>query len=556
MSVMKAIKGFKRLKKIANVLFSQGLDVAVEGLKINSYVSFDKKLKKQRKVALAHEVPVRLRRSMEQLGGAYIKLGQLLALRPDLIPNEYCKEFEKLLDSVKPFQFSSVKRIVEAELGKPMSKVFSSFDKKPIAAASVGQVHRAKLKTGQIVAVKVQRPGIEEIFETDIDILHYLARQGDKHFKELKPYRLIQIVKEFEEYTKKELNYKVEAKNIEFFYQKEKLKGIKIPKVYWDHTTEKILVMEFIDGKNVLECLNELNKKEKKNISRKIVDSLARQILDYHMFHADLHMGNIFLMKNKKIAFLDFGIVGKISPNMRRVMEEIMIGLVKRDIDLIVRGLMDMGAFEGDVDEQKFTEELYQKMHSFYGVELKKINIAEFYIIVMGIVRKYNMQLPDNFVLILKALATSESVARIIDPEANFVEISKSHVERIMEQKQDPRRIYHALKDHTYRWGNTLKRFPQDLRTLMHIVKSGAKVDVDINHKEVEELTHEIGVSSDRVTLGLIIGALVVGASLVMMAGIGPFIWGVPVISYGMLLVIIILSLGLVVSIWNEKRGG
>ncbi len=556
MSVMKAIKGFGRLKKIANVLFSQGLDVAVEGLKINSYVSFDKKLKKQRNVALGHEIPIRLRKAMEELGGAYIKLGQLLALRPDLIPPEYCKEFEKLLDNVKPFQFSSVKKIVESELGKPTSKIFSSFDKTPIAAASVGQVHKAKLKTGEIVAVKVQRPNIKEVFETDIDILYYLARQGEKNFKELKPYRIVQIVKEFEEYTQKELNYKTEAKNLEFFYQKEKAKGVKIPKVYWDYTKEKILVMEYIDGKNVLECLGELSKQEKKRISRDIIDSLARQILDYHMFHADLHMGNIFLMKNKKIAFLDFGIVGKISPNMRGVMEEIMVGLVKRDIDLIVRGLMDLGAFEGDVDEQKFTEELYQKMHSFYGLELKKIDIAEFYIIVMTIIRKYNMQLPDNFVLILKALATSESVARIIDPDANFIEITKSHVERIMVEKQDPRRIYHKIKDHTYRWGNTLKRFPQDLRTLMHIIKHGAKVDVDINHKEVDELTREISVSSDRVTLGLIIGALVVGASLVMLAGIGPFIWGVPIISYGMLLVIIILSFGLVVSIWNEKRGG
>ncbi|MBT4174553.1 AarF/ABC1/UbiB kinase family protein [archaeon] len=556
MSVMKAIKGFNRLKKIANVLVSQGLDVVVEGFKINSYVSFDQKIKKKRNAALSHEIPVRLRKAMEDMGGAYVKLGQLLALRPDLIPQEYCKEFEKLLDNVKPFQFSSVKKIIESELGKPMSKVFSSFDKKPIAAASVGQVHKAKLKTGQIVAVKVQRPGIEEVFETDIDILHYLARQGDKHFKELKPYRLIQLVKEFEEYTKKELNYQVEAKNIEFFYQKEKVKGVKIPKVYWDYTKKKIIVMEFIEGRNVMDCLNELSKKEKKKISREILDSLGRQILEYHMFHADLHTGNIFLMKNKKVAFLDFGIVGKMSPIMREVMEEIMVGFVKKDINLIVRGLMDLGTFEGDVDEQKFTEELYQKMHSFYGIELKKINVADFYTTVMTIIRKYNMQLPDNFVLILKALATGETVARIIDPDSNFVEITRGHVEKIIERKKDPRNIYDTIKSHSYRWGNTLKRFPQDLRTLMHIVKTGAKVDVDINHKEVDELTHEIGISSDRVTLGLIIGALVVGASLVMLAGIGPFIWGVPVISYGMLFVIIILSFGLVVSILNEKRGG
>tara|TARA_Y100000310_G_C20691269_1_gene822409 strand:- start:3003 stop:4673 length:1671 start_codon:yes stop_codon:yes gene_type:complete len=556
MSVMKAIKGFKRLKTIANILVSQGLGVAVDEMKLNSYVSFDKKLKKQRTEALSHEIPIRLRKAMEQAGGGYVKLGQLLALRSDLIPHEYCEEFGKLLDKVKPFEYSSVKKIVEAELGKPINKVFTSFEKKPIAAASVGQVHKAKLKTGEVVAVKVQRPNAKEIFETDIDIMYYLARQANKHFKELRPYRFEQIVREFEEYTKKELNYRTEAKNLEFFYQKERFKGIKIPKVYWDQTTKRVLTMEFIEGKNILLDLNKLSKKEKKKISLDIINSLTRQILDYHTFHADLHLGNIFLMKNKKIAFLDFGIVGKISPKMRDVMEEIMVGLVKRDIDLIVRGLMDMGAFEQDVDEDKFTEELYQKMHSFYGQELKKINITDFYVAVMSVVRKYNMQLPDNFVLILKALATSESVARIIYPEANFVEITKEHVERIMVQKKDPRRIYENLKDNTYRWGNTIKRFPQDLRSLMHVIKHGANVTVDIDNRDVKELTSELDRSSDRITMGLVIGALIVGMSLVILSNVGPLLWSVPVIAWIMLCVIIILSMGLVVSIFHDKKGG
>ena len=554
MGVVKAIKGLNRLKRIADVLVSQGLGFIVDELKLNPYVSFKKKITKKEKEVLDHEIPVRLRKSMEKLGGGFIKLGQLLAMRPDLLPKDYCDEFSKLLDKVKPFEGSTAKKIIEEETGKKIKEMFLEFDEKPVAAASVGQVHKAKLKTGEWVAIKVQRPNVKEIFETDVDILKFLSKQAEKRLTAIKPYRPQQIVKEFEAYTKKELNYKTEGKNLEYFYQKERKHGVVIPKVFWEYTTEKVLVMEFIEGVNVVEKLNKLSKKEKKRIAMEVIDSVARQILYYHSFHGDPHLGNIFLMKNGKIAFLDFGIIGKISPKMREAIGEIMLGLVKKDIDFIVRGLVDMGAFNDDVDEVKFTEELYQKMHSFYGVELKTIDIGEFYETIMSLVRKYNIQLPDNFVLIMKCLATSESVARMIYPEANFVKIVEPYVDKMIKDKKDPKKIYHSVKDSAFKWSGTLKRLPQDLRSIMHVIKHGAKVNIDIDHRDVRNLTDELDRSSDRITLGIVIGALVIGASLVVLSGINPVVWGIPIISMVMFVLIGVLTLMLMLSILRGKR--
>ena len=550
---MTAIKGLNRLKKIADVLVSQGLGFVVDELNLNSYVSFNKKLGNREKEVLDHEIPVRLRRTMEELGGGFIKLGQLLAMRPDLLPKEYCDEFSKLLDKVKPFQGSTAKKIIEKELGKKISEIFKEFEEKPVAAASVGQVHKAKLKSGAVVAVKVQRPNVKQVFETDISILKFLAKQAEKRLTAIKPYRPQQIVKEFEEYTRKELRYKAEGKNLEYFHQKEKKYGVVIPKVHWDYTTNKVLVMDFIEGVNVIEKLNDISKKEKKKIAMGIIDSVARQMLYYHSFHGDPHLGNIFLMNDGKVAFLDFGIIGKISPNMRKSLEEIMMGLVKKDIELIVRGLVDMGVFNDEIDEVKFTEELYQKMHAFYGVELKKINITEFYETIMSLVRKYGIELPDNFILIMKCLATSESVARMIYPEANFVKIVEPYVDKLIKERKNPKNIYHSVKDNAYKWSNTFRRLPQDLRSIMHVLKHGAKVNIDIDHRDVRNMTDELDRSSDRITLAIVIGALVIGASLIVLAGVNPLLWGIPIISVAMFMLILVLTLMLMISIMKGK---
>src|SRR3989344_8892500 len=308
MSIVTTIKEVSRLRQIAVVLAEQELFFLVDRLKLKRHLPMNYSPKYLKNKS---DLPRRLRLAMENLSGAFIKLGQLLSLRADLIPKEYADEFSKLQDEVKPFKFEKVREIIESELKKPLSDIFLKFDSSPIAAASVGQVHKAMLNNGKIVAVKVQRPNIEKIFETDIALLYHLAVLLEKHYPELKDYNFMEIVKEFEEYTKNELDYLHEARNIDIFYNNFKNDKIKIPKVYWNHTSKRVLTMEFIKGVKITDV-----EKNRPYYVKQLVESYLKQTMEYGVFHADPHPGNVFVTSEHSLALLDFGIVGHISSEL------------------------------------------------------------------------------------------------------------------------------------------------------------------------------------------------------------------------------------------------
>ena len=497
-----------------------------------------------------------MRKAFERLGPTFVKLGQLLSLRSDLVPQEYCDEFAKLQDRVEPFAFSKVKRIVEEELGKPIHKIFMEFEKTPIAAASVGQVHKARLKSGQWVAVKVQRPSIKKVFQSDIDILYYLAEQAEQRLEEVKRFKPRRIVQEFENYTKKELDFKLEAKNIDVFFKKYKYSPyFKIPRVYWSQTSPKIVTMTFIDGKKISE-MKKLAEKEKKKLTLLIYRSFIDQVFNMHVFHADPHPGNIFLMDNKKIAFLDFGIVGRISPDLAMSVEMMLVGLVKGDLDLLAQSFLDIGVIPGDIDEMKFKEDIFEAWSPYHGSEVSQINMASFFKSSFELARKYDIEYPGNFVLLTKAVITTEAFGRKLYPEANFVKICTPQVEKLLIEQKKPSNMFRNFKKGAFKFSSSLKKFPQDLRSLMYIFKKGATVRVDIDNKDLKHFTRELDASSNRVTLGLIIGSLVVGAGLVILAGIPPSLFGVPAIAWLLVAVACMLSIALTISVIREQKGG
>ncbi len=532
----------------------EGFEEIVEQLHFHTPLLLNKAtLEKQKKSTT--DIPVRLRRIMENAGGSLVKVGQMLSLRADLIPQEYCDEFAKLQDSVKPFPFAQVKNILESEYKKPLKDVFKEFEEKPLASASVGQVHKARLKSGEFVAVKIQRPDIKRIFEADIDLLKYIAEEAEKYLPQLKPFKPKKIVEEFEKYTEKELDYLAEAKNIEIFYEKYKYSPkIKIPKVYSEYTTHKIIVMEFIDGRKISE-IDSLTKEEKKKITLVVYKSFIEQIFDMHIFHADPHPGNIFLMKNGKIAFLDFGIVGRLSPDLRENIEYMLVGLVKGDLDLLVQSFLGLGMVE-DIDEQKFKEDLFEAWAEYHGSSLKQINMKRFFETTFDLGRKYNIEFPHNFVLLVKAVVTIEGFAKQLYPEANFIEICKPQVEHLIKEEKNPKNIYHALKKGAFEFATTFRKFPQDLRTLVHLLKTGTKVKVEIDHKELNDLTVELDRSSNRLTFGIIIGGLFITTGLLIVADMSPKLFGLPIYAWVTSIMILMLSLILTVSIIREKRRG
>src|SRR3989344_383419 len=298
--IIKEVRDIRRFSQILGVLAEEGFDYLVGKLGLGKYVPITKKLKSKLKGRDDRKPEVMLRRTLEKLGPTFIKFGQLLSVRPDLIPKEYCKELERLQDNVPPFSYSEAKEIIKKELGKDIEHIFLNFEKNPIAAASISQVYKAALKDGTKVAVKVQRPDVRHIMETDIEIMEYIARLIENNVEGIRRYKPLKIIKEFREWTEKELDFRLEARNAKRFYDNFKgSKTVSIPKVYDDFTTGKVLVLEFVEGVE-LHNLKEI-KKRKINFNEVIkngFEAIMTQVFVHGIFHADPHPGNIIVKQN------------------------------------------------------------------------------------------------------------------------------------------------------------------------------------------------------------------------------------------------------------------
>lgn len=556
MGLAQTFRNFKRLKQIANVLFKHELGYLIENLKLKAYLTFHKKTQKEKFLKKPVSLPAHLRLAMEELGGTFIKLGQLLSLRPDLVPKEYCEEFSKLLDDVKPFHYIFVKRIIEKELNKPLGQVFISFDKTPVAAASIGQVHKAVLKNGQKVAVKIMRPGIEKIFETDIDILYHLAHLLEKHYPETKAYNFPGIVKEFESYTKKEFDYTIEARNIERFYENfKKNKFIKVPKVHWDYTKKRVLTMEFIEGKGINEVNNfKALRSSKKEIIENITKSFIKQILEFGFFHADPHPGNIFLLGDNRVALLDYGIVGRIDEELRENVENILIALIKPDKKLLAQTIINLGIIDEGVNLDEFKKDLSEHLGTYYGMELSKIEMSSFFYDILELARKYKMRFPENFILLIKAMITTEGLSKKFYPEFNFVNTCKEKVNELIKKRKQPSYIFESVKQSILDIKTGFKDIPKNINEAIKTIKLG-KVKMDVEDSDVKRFALEMDRSSNRITFGIIIAALIVSAALIILANLPPLIYGIPAIGIIFFIAAFIFFIVLLVSVTKEKGG-
>lgn len=553
MGFISAIKRFSRLREIIELLIKYGFEDVISRLHFNTPMHFGNKLDIKAKRKTEGTTAQRLRIVMEEAGGAFVKLGQMLSLRSDLLPQEYCDEFAKLQDSVKPFPMYQVRKIINDEFGKSINKIFLEFEETPIAAASVGQVHKAKLKTGEIVAVKVQRPDVSKIFEADIDLMYYIADEIEKYWSEFKVFKPKELVRQFEDYTKKEMDYLAEGKNIEVFYNYYKYHShIKIPKVFWEQTTKRVLTMEFIDGRKI-SVIDDLGVEQKKKIAMMVYKSMLIQVLEIRVFHADPHPGNIFWTKDARVALLDFGIVGRLSPDMAENIELMLVGLVKGDLDSLAQGFIEMGVVD-DIDESKFKEDLFEAWAEFKGSSLKQMNMKRFFENTFELARKYELNLPTNFVLLAKAVMTAEAFGKELYPESNFVEVCREEVDKLIEKEKDPKVIYSSFKKKFFSIGLNLKRFPEDLRNMMRVIRKGTKIKLEVDHKELGELNQELDVSSKRVTLGLIVGGLLIATGLFVATSVEPKYYNIPllaIISGGIAIVML-----LIIIIQMIKKGG
>jgi len=491
------IKELKRFKQITQVLIKYELGFILTSMRPKN----DKETE-----------PEVVRKILEELGGSFVKLGQILSLRPDLIPSKYCDELTKLQDHVKPFPYAQVKDIVERESNQKISKLFSKINSVPEASASIGQVHKAELKTGEKVAIKVQRPEIQEILKTDIDMMMFLANLIDK-IPGKKVIDAVEIVEAFKEYTEKEINYKNELQSIKKFYENFKNSNTRIPEPFEYLSTEKVLVMEFIEGKKLTDYLKQKRpEEERKLLAREIFNIFLKQIFIDGYFHADPHPGNI-LKTSKGIALLDFGIVGEITPEMKAALLNLFIALYSQDIDKAAEYMTKLHIINEANTEMK--NEIRQVLAPYYGVLTSKIDVPKLFIQTLKIAKRNNILVPKDLVILGKTVITLESTCAKIYPEFNFVDESKPFITRMLIHEYSPKKTIAQNLQYLKKAKNIFEKLPDAIETYFNNTAQQNKNMEELS-KHVQELEGRLQIITERAFVTILIIVLIITGFLLI----------------------------------------
>ncbi|MFO7807698.1 MAG: AarF/UbiB family protein [Candidatus Moraniibacteriota bacterium] len=546
-------RGLKRSKEIVLVLakFGYGYIFNAKLVKKTFGIS-EKNIKNQENTGrnLKMSGPERLRAAFEELGPTFIKLGQILSTRPDLLPAEYTDELSNLQDDVSSFSFDKIKEQIQKEFGRDVVEVFADFDRKPIAAASLSQVHQAKLADGTEVAVKVQRPGIRANIETDISILNRLAQFIEKRMKWNKVYQPTELVREFAQIIRQELDFFREARNIEGFHKNfSQDKDIVIPKVYWDFTTEKILTMELIGGVKINKAIKAGRKDyDKKKIASKITNSFLKQVFQDGYFHGDPHPGNIFVLDNSRVAFLDFGIVGHLESETKNQLADMLIAISRQDVDKIIRIWKEMEIMDPLKESPSLRQEVKSFLDKYYGLDSKNIRLGRLLEEMIDIMSRYEIRSPSSFALLTKALINVEGICRQLNPNFNMVSYTEPYAKELIKKRYSLKELFKKGSTLGRETLDVLEKTPQELYSLSRGLREG-KLSIGFKHQNLEDLTTVIDRASNRIAFGLIIAALIVGSSFVMTLEKEPFVFGYPILGLFGFMAAAFLGLGLIISI-------
>jgi ubiquinone biosynthesis protein len=462
--------------------------------------------------------PRRIRLALEELGPSFVKLGQLMSTRADIFPPDYIEEFKKLQDQVPPTPFPEIRCVLESELKRPLSRIFDEFDSEPVAAASVGQVHVAKLFSGEKVAVKVIRPGIDKKIREDIRLMYFLASRIEKTFEVGRILGVVNLVKEFERVIFRELDMLIEAGSIEKFASNFKNdEEIYIPKVYWDYTSKSVLVMEHIDGIKMdqVEAMHPLGI-DPKEIALIGLRSFSRQLMKFGFFHADPHPANTLVMHDGRVSLVDFGITGYLDDEMMRQIANLFLGYAEHDYDMVMDALSDAGLInEETMDLKAFRTDLKDMSESFYGRSLQHISVKDVYDQLMQLVLKYRIRLPRNLLLLLKTFIQTEGLGKILGSDASILEVTKPYARELLQRGYDAQSIFKNIGRDARTLAGYSKTIPQYVNAVLRAAASG-KQRVELMHSGFEHLNTQIEKGVNRLTVGVVIAASIIAAALVL----------------------------------------
>jgi len=541
---------FHRIGQIAEVLSQHGLGSLYSALGLHRFASSAKV------PAERHATPTppeHLRMALEELGATFVKLGQLLSTRADLLPPEYLVELAKLQDSVPPVPTEQIQELLVAELGKPIDAAFARFDPKPLAAASIGQTHTATCHDGVQVVIKIQRPGVAKQVEQDLDILRNLAATASHHWEVGEQYDLVGLEEEFEQTIREELDYFHEARNAERFAANfEGDKSVHIPRVFWDTSTSRVLTLERISGIKV----SDQSKLDAEHIDRKALAErgariVLKMIFEDGFFHADLHPGNLFVESDGRVGLIDFGMTGTLDERTRDRLADLIIAISNQDYDQLVEVILELGLSKKRVDRSLLLHDLEVLIKPCYGKELREIKLAPILNGVFNILRKYFLHLPPDLTLVLKTVIMAEGMGASLDPSFDLMAVIEPYADRMMQQQYSLSRWVGKLAPASMEMVRLGLIVPQQLRRVLGEMERGS-FEIGMRPDSLEPLVLRMESLANRLVLSILAGALIVG-SAVLLSFYHPQgweRWTGPMLKFGFL---ISASLGLYLA-WRIVR--
>jgi ubiquinone biosynthesis protein len=517
----------KRLRDIAGVLLKYGYDDLAVHLPIPRAARIPlRSVRVQQAEMQEISQPKRLRLACEELGPTFVKMGQLAAARTRILPPEFTEELAKLQDRVTPLPFSEVRAVLEAELQRPLSENFSSIEEKPLGSASIAQVHRAALVTGEAVVVKVQRPGIEKTVGEDLAILRQLASLAETHLPEWRLHQPVALVDELARSLEKEMDFLCEASHLErFTWQFRDEATIYLPKVFHEISTTRVLVMEYVDGIKASR-LDELAAAglDRRELSQRIADLVMKQIFTHGFFHADPHPGNIHILPDQRVCFLDFGMMGFLDQRTREAFVDFVWGIARRREGTVAKSLLKLTEWDVEPARGPFETDVAEFMHQHFYREAGEIHFSNLVTRLAQLTNKHQLHLPPDLVVMLKALSLTEELVRVLDPEHDLVAQATPFMKRARLERLRPRRLKFTAMEMAQEFAEIAQELPSELRRIVSQIKTG-RARVNFHHEGLEPASQALERSTNRLSFAVVVAALIIGSSLTIHSKVPP-LWG------------------------------
>ena len=547
---IKAVMHLGRFKDIVVTLIKYGFSDVVERLDFPGR----ELLVKIRKIDREMGTWERIRRMLEDLGPTFIKFGQIMSVRPDLLPNPLILELRKLQDEVPPVSYEDIRQLVERNLERPLTEVFSQFEEKPVAAASLAQVHRAVLwDGGQEVAVKVQRPRIRPVIDTDLYILEFIAGQLDQRMEWSQVYDLPNLVKELKKGMFRELDFTREARHMKVF--RSNLAGsqeIYIPEIHESYITPQLLTMELVYGSKLKE-LEPDALVDREVLAHRALRLTVKTILEDGFFHADPHPGNVLILDDNVLCLLDWGMVGRLTRRTRYDLIDLINAVVDKDSEKILGILLNMTRGSEDVNANRLEREILDILDIYHSLPIRELNLGQLLLDLSTMLRENRLQVPVDLAIMIKALITAEGTARQLHPDLNVVEEAKPYIKRLVAERWKPKVLWRDLSRNIYNLVFLQKQLPMRLAQIVEKIDRG-ELNIRFQHENLGGIRSTLENITNRLTLGIIIAALIIASSMIITTGVKPLLLGFPALGIIGYLVSGVLGLWLIFNIIRSRK--